>query len=383
MNIAIIIGLSLLLIFFIYQYLKVKESDKNQADLKTHFKALSSEALAQNNQLFLDLARSELNKQQERAKFDLEKQKDSIDHLVGPMKEMLKNLEGNLQHFDKERKGQHEGLLVQLKNLAESERHLRQETSLLARALKSPTSRGQWGELQLKRVVELSGMVNHCDFFQQVHMNKEGQSIRPDMVVHLPGKRFVIIDSKTPLEFHLAAMEEEDPIKKKEKLTAHARCVKQHILSLGKKRYYEGFENCPEFVVLFFPSETFYSSALEVDPALIELGIDQNIILATPTTLIGLLRSIAYGWKQEALSQNAKEISELGGELYKRLSDMNGHFSKLGRALNTGVKSFNDAMGSYESRVLVSARKLHDLGAGSKKIDLERVELLERITKEK
>lgn len=380
-QIFIIVALALSLLFLGWQILRLKSEAKGREELINTFKVLSHEALSQNNREFLELAKMQFEGLREKASHDLEKREEKINSLVQPMKESLSKLGENLQSYDKERKGQHESLLNQLKNLAESERHLRAETMTLSRALRAPNTRGRWGELQLKRVVELAGMVNHCDFYEQVRMGSEERGMRPDMVVHLPGERFVVIDSKVPLEYYLEAMEIEDETKRGPKLLEHARSLKAHIVQLGKKGYFEGIDNTPEFVVLFLPSDTFFSAALEIDPTLIELGIKNGVILTTPTTLIGLLKSVAYGWKQEALSQNAQKISELGHELHKRLSDLTTHFAKLGRSLTSSVESFNKAMGSYESRVLVSARKLSEMGAGSHHVSLDPLEQIDRMAK--
>jgi len=383
METLLIVLLSGLLVLAAWQWAKLKSSSQSQDDLKEAFKALSQDALEQNNRLFLSLAEGRLMTESEKAKGELGKREKAIEHLVNPMRETLAKLEKSMQSFDKERKGDHSGLMNQLKTLVDSERHLRMETAGLRRALKSPTMRGQWGELQLRRVVELAGMVNHCDFFEQVHIDKGERIVRPDMVVQLPGNRTVAIDAKAPLEHYLEAMESEDEGRREQKLTAYAQSVRSHIINLGKKGYHEMLETSPEFVVLFLPSETFFSAALEIDPTLIELGAERGVILSTPTTLIGLLRAIAHGFKQEALSQNAERISELGGELHKRLCDMSGHLSKLGRGLNTTVDAFNKAVGSYETRVLVTARKLSEMGAGSKKVCLDPVETIEKLAKEK
>ena len=254
-------------------------------------------------------------------------------------------------------------LKEKLGQMIDQEKELKQETQSLIRALRTPNVRGRWGEIQLRRVAELSGMVNHCDFVEQKQDLEDGRS-RPDMIINLPGNRQVIVDAKTPFEAYLDAMQTTDEDKRDAKLKLHAKHVRQHIVGLGKKAYWQKFDQTPEFVVLFLPSEGFFSAALEQDPTLIEIGVDQGVIIATPMTLIGLLRAVSYGWKQERLSQSAEEIAALGKELYKRLIDMQGHILKLGKSLGSSVENYNKMIGSYESRVLVSGRKFQKMGIG-------------------
>jgi len=357
-----------------------EEKISSEEKLSQAFKALSSEALEKSNASFLQLAKETLGRFQEKAKGDLDKKQESIENVLKPVQESLSKLDKGMQALEKERKGEQESLKTQLKQMIDAEKDLRSETSTLVKALRAPIVRGQWGEMQLRRVVELAGMVNHCDFYEQV-TGDSGQ-VRPDLIVKLPGGKQVIIDAKTPCEAYLDAIQTDDEDFKLEKMKSHARQVRQHVMALGKKAYWQSFQPTPEFVVLFIPSDNFFSSALEFDPSLIEVGVEQGVIIATPTTLIGLLRAIAYGWKQEKLSEHAEEVSKLGHELYKRITDMGQHWSKVGRSLASSVDAYNKAVGSLESRVLVTARKFKEMGAASRSIEIESVEGIDRIPRE-
>lgn len=352
---------------------------KSHEELKESFKALSHDALEKNNQTFLDLAKTSLEKFQEGAKGDLEKRQASIDSMVKPVKETLGKLDEGIHKLEKERKGDHASLKAQVDSLMDAKKELTKETANLVKALRTPIARGRWGEIQLRRVVEMAGMLNHCDFYEQ----EVGEaSLRPDLIIKLPGGRQVIIDSKVPLESYLDAIQTDNEAIREAKMKDHARLIRQHVAALSKKSYHQHFTPTPEFVVLFLPSETFFSAALQYDPTLIELGADQGVIIATPTTLIALLRAVAYGWKQESLSAHAEEVSALGHELYKRIVDMSTHFSKMGRSLSSAVEAYNKGVGSLETRVLVSARKFKDLGAAASKLELEAVEVVEKTTRQ-
>ena len=352
---------------------------KTEEQLKTTFRALSSEALETNNRSFLDLAKTSLEKFQEGAKGELEKRQTAIAELFNPVKEGLQRLDQGMRQIEKERRGDQESLKTQIQSLFENEKMLKQETSNLIKALRSPLTRGRWGEIQLRRVVELAGMLNHCDFFEQKQETGDAGRMRPDLIVRLPGGRQVIIDAKVPLEAYLEAIHAEDEIVRIQRFKDHARQVRTHLFLLGKKAYWERFQPTPEFVVLFLPAETFFSTALEYDPLLIEVGAEQNVILATPTTLIALLRAVAYGWQQENLSRQVEKFHELGQDLYKRLADMSSHFSKMGRSLSSAVENYNKGMGSLEARVLVTARKFKEMGIVPGQIEIEEVESIERI----
>ncbi len=355
---------------------------KAEEQLKIAFQALSSEALEKNNRSFLDLAKTSLEKFQERAKGELEKRQTAIAELLNPVRESLHKLDQGVRQIEKERKGDQEALKTQIQSLFENEKMLKQETANLVKALRSPLTRGRWGEIQLRRVVELAGMLNHCDFFEQQQEMGDSGRMRPDLIVRLPGGRQVIIDAKVPLEAYLEAIHSEDETMRIQRFKDHARQVRMHVSTLGKKAYWERFQPTPEFVILFLPAETFFSTALEYDPSLIEAGAEQDVILATPTTLIALLRAVAYGWKQESLSREVEKLHELGQDLYKRLADMSSHFSKMGRSLSSAVEHYNKGIGSLETRVLVTARKFKELGVVSGQIEIEEVECIEKVPRE-
>src|SRR5258708_5174214 len=349
---------------------KVRERGEAQRALENSFKALSADALKSNNQSFLDLARASLAEFQQGAKGDLEKRQIAIDALVGPVKASLDKVDEKIASLEKAREHAYGEIRQQFTQMAEVQTQLRDETNNLVKALRQPHVRGRWGEIQLRRVVEMAGMMLHCDFVEQQSADGDDGRLRPDLIVKLPGGRQIVVDSKAPITAYMEAHEATTDQLRQVKILLHAQLMRRPLEALAKKSYWEQFQPTPEVVVMFIPGEAFYSAALEADPDLLDSGFGQNVIIASPASLMALLKAASYGWRQEAIADNAREISQLGQELHARLSVMADHFTRLGKSLGTATDSYNSAIASFESRVLVSARKFKELGATSQEAEI-------------
>lgn len=377
MHLFIEIALMALFLFmgWIWIYGMWKRSEKILSD---QFKSLSFDVMEKSHASFMHLAETTFGGYQKQASLEWEEKEKGLEMLLTPLKESLEKVQKSHHEMEKSREGAYVSLQKQIDSLMDSELRLRQEAANLSSALKSPNIRGAWGQIHLRRVVELSGMLNHCDFYEQMTQKDEDGVYRPDLIIQLPGDRQIIVDAKTPLDAFLQATEIKDEKEQKKKLAEHAQHIRNHIKELGNKEYWKHVSSTVEYVVLFLPAEGFFSAALEADPSLLEVGIKHQVMVATPTTLIAILRAVAFGWKQDKISKRTEEIATLGSSLYDRLEVMSSHLSKLGKTLSSSVESYNQCISSMESRVLVPARKLKEMGAsgGDKSI-----EILEEITK--
>jgi DNA recombination protein RmuC len=345
------------------------------------FAELSARALEQNNTQFLALAEARLMEARQAAQGDLDQRRQAIEQMLAPLADHLGRYEEGLRQLELERQHAYAGLTTQVRQLAESQERLSSDTRNLVNALRSPATRGRWGEIQLRRVVEMAGMLEHCDFEEQVHHEGADGRFRPDMIVHLPGAKRVVVDAKVPMQAFLDATDATDDADRKAHLVAHARQLRTHVDALAKKSYWEQFENTPEFVVAFIPGDPLLAAALEHDAALLEHAVTHHVLLATPTTLIGLLRTVAYGWQQNALTENARHVEQLGRELYKRLATFGDHLARTGRSLNGAVDAYNKAVGSLEKSVMPQARRFQELGVGASDKELPVLEPLETVAR--
>jgi DNA recombination protein RmuC len=334
-----------------------------QERLSVSFKALSAEALHASMAQLTELARAQLKAERAEAKGDLDKRQQAVEQLVAPLKEQLGRVDAQLLRLDQERRESRGRLEAQLRTLTETGEKLRTETGALVTALRKPNTRGQWGQMQLRNVVELAGMVRYCDFHEQSSLAGDDAVLRPDLVVRLPGGKHVVVDAKAPLQGILDAYEARDEEERAQHLQAHARLLRKHVKTLAEKAYWDQLDSAPDFVVMFLPGEYLYGSALEADPSLLQDAMAQRVLITTPTTLVALLRAVAYGWQQERVAESAQAVSELGRDLYTRIVKLSTLLATLGTRLNSTVKAYNEAVGSYEHRVIPAAKRFEDHGA--------------------
>jgi DNA recombination protein RmuC len=349
-----------------------------RSTLRDIFHAVSAEALRSNNEAFLQLAESRLREARTESAADIDERKRAIENLLAPMKTTLDHVEREIRDSERHRMQSTSELLQKVASLDSVGQTLRSETSRLVDALKRPGVRGRWGELQLKRVVELAGMVQHCDFQEQHTVVDDARRLRPDVIVRLPGGKHVVVDAKVPLDAYLKALEAPDEATRQSLLADHARQVRAHLCQLAAKGYAAAVQPGPDFVVMFLPGEMFFSAALEQDPALIEFGVEQRVVPASPTTLIALLRAVAYGWQQEAQTENAQRISELGRSLYDAVRVLASHFDDVGGRLKASLDAYNRAVGSLEGNVLVKARRFKELHVANGDADIPQLEPIDR-----
>jgi DNA recombination protein RmuC len=353
--------------------------DEAQHKLRDAFQALAGEALKASSDQFMELAKAKFESLQKEAEGDLEHRKQAIQSMVNPLETALKDLRSEVSRVESARQEAYGSLRSEVQLLATTNRELREETGSLVNSLKQPQVKGRWGELTLRRVVELAGMSPHCDFLEQHSVDTEEGRLRPDLIVNLPGGSQIVVDVKVPLHAFFKAVNAQSDAEYREAMLQHAALVREHIKGLSGKEYWRQFEPTPEFVVLFVPGESFFSAALEQDRTLIEDAIDKRVVLASPTTLIALLRAVAYGWKQQLVAENAEKIKDLGRELYERVVTFAEHLSEIAKGLERANKAYNSAVASFDSRLIPSARKLREMGIGSEEVpQIEPVEIFPR-----
>ncbi len=359
---------------------KIHALNETREQLSNTFAMLSTEALNRNNESFLKLAQENLKQYQIKSQNELEKKEKSFENMIKPIKQALDKTEQQIHNIEKERKEAYGSLTQHLEQMAQTQKNLHSETRNLVQALRRPEVRGQWGEMTLKRLAELAGMVEHCDFYEQESINTEEGALRPDMIVRMPDGREIVVDAKTPLDAYLSAIEASDEETKAKELARHARNVRNRVRELAGKAYWKQFKNAPDFVVLFIPGEQFLYAALDHDRDLLEEALRQKVILSTPTSFVALLRAVAYGWRQETLAENAEHIRHIGEDLYHRLAVFSDYLQKVGKSLDSSVSHFNKAVGSFDARILPSARKFTDMGISAKK-ELDKIEQIEKTTR--
>jgi DNA recombination protein RmuC len=358
---------------------RLKAYEDAEANLRHAFQALSAEALRTNNQAFLALAETRLREARSNAATDIDARKKAIEDLLAPMAKTLEQVDRDIRDAERRRTETGATLLAKIASLDAAGQGLRDETRRLTDALKKPGVRGRWGELQLKRVVELAGMVEHCDFEEQHTLTDDDRRMRPDVIVRLPGGKRIVVDAKVPLDSYLRALDAPDDEAQRALLADHARQVRTHLSQLAAKDYAAHVQPSPDFVLMFLPGEMFFSAALEQDPTLIEFGVEKRVIPASPTTLIALLRAVAYGWQQEAVARDAQQIADLGRKLYESVGKLAGHFDRLGDRLRSSIEAYNDAIGSLEGNVLVKARKFKELQAANGGGEMATLEPIDRV----